>query len=236
MQLPNLAEVTLTPIDPMALGTVSVDVVRDLCQMQNLSKLHIHIFQFANNFAHVESMASSLQSSTIIRDLQFHSSCNEASCNSIANLVRSTTGLESLHVKLMMEEKQDEKHILKIAVALQENTSLKTLVLADHIWANNSDSNNNNDDNETLATFGKLIESNYSIEYISFTASADACPLVSMYVRLNQLGRGELLMQSDQPSRQQWVDKLLEASVLDYLDGIYYFLSMNPLLCELPTS
>ena len=54
-------------------------------------------------------------------------------------------------------------------------------------------------------------------------------PMISMYLKLNQLGRGDLI-QNDQTSRQQWVDKLLEAH--DYLDGLYYFLSMNPSLCE----
>ena len=94
-------------------------------------------------------------------------------------------------------------------------------------------SSNSSIDPTILAEFGDLLDNNYSLENITFLSNAtpgiQVDPLVSMYLRLNKMGRG-VLLKGGQSKRQQWVEMILESR--DYLDGIFYFLSMNPLLCD----
>ena len=222
-QLPSLVEVEIRPIQSTSLGAISTEALIEVCQSRNLSTLRIYGFQFPDTFPHLESMLSTLRTSRAIQVLSFQSSFSEDYCNSIANLIRGTTSLLKLNVDMIAE--QNDTHIVKIAEALRENTSLKTLGFQ-------CLSSKYSFKSATLVNFGKLLETNYSVEIIGFCSAGTGIqqnPMISMYLKLNQLGRGDLI-QNDQTSRQQWVDKLLEAH--DYLDGLYYFLSMNPSLCE----
>ena len=228
-KLPNLEKVGIQPLETDAIGTLSTDSLVALCRLRELSYLSIRGLSFPESFPHLEQMMAALRNSCTIRDLIFQSSTSEDNCTSIESLIRGSKSLECVHVRIGAEGKQDDKHIVKIAEALQENASIKRLTIEyRHL-------SNINFNPSTLAKFGKLLEGNYSIEDIIFISNATPGighdPLVSMYLKLNLLGRGALI-QGEQTSRQQWVEKLLEVN--DYLDGIYYFLSMNPLLCEVP--
>ena len=228
-KLPNLEKVGIQPLETDAIGNLSADSLVAICQLRKLYYLSIRGLSFPETFPHLEQMMAALRTSCTIRDLIFQSSTSEDNCTAIANLIRGSKSLECVHIRLGAKGKQNAEHIVKIAEALQENASLKRLTIEYRHLLNISF------DPSTLAKFGQLLEENYSIEDIIFLSNATPGigqnALVSMYLKLNQLGRGALI-QGDQTSRKQWIEKLLEVN--DYLDGIYYFLSMNPLLCEVP--
>lgn len=226
-KLPTLENVSIKPLQSGSMGYVSTDPLVEVCKLPKLTYLSILGLSFPKSFPHLGQMMSALRCSGTIQDLSLQSSTSKDNCTSIGNFVREAKVLKFLHIRLSAEGNEDAKHILKIGEALQENTSLKTLALEYRHSSNTSIGS------ENLATFGMSLAQNYSLEKITFlsnsTPGIEEDPLVSMYLRLNRLGRGKLI-RGEQTSRQQWVEKLLESH--DYLDGMYYFLSMNPLLCE----
>ena len=52
---------------------------------------------------------------------------------------------------------------------------------------------------------------------------------IEYYMRLNAVGRGPLI-NSGQANRVEWVNMLV--SVRDDLDCLFYFISINPTLCQ----
>ena len=226
-KLPNLKQIGIQPLETDALGCIKTDHLVEVCRLPKLSYLSIVGLPFPNTFPHLGKMMLALRHTCSIQELIFQSSTSDDNCASIAELIRGAKKLKFMHVRLSAEGEQDARHIVRIGEALRENASVKTLTIEYR------HSSNSSIDPTILAEFGDLLDNNYSLENITFLSNAtpgiQVDPLVSMYLRLNKMGRG-VLLKGGQSKRQQWVEMILESR--DYLDGIFYFLSMNPLLCD----
>jgi len=76
----------------------------------------------------------------------------------------------------------------------------------------------------------KMLEKNFELERLVLSSAEKSVKdKVEYYMRLNEVGRGALL-RDGKATREQWVEMLI--SVVDDLDCVFYFLSMNPSLCQ----
>ena len=77
--------------------------------------------------------------------------------------------------------------------------------------------------------FQKVLRSNYTLETLFLFDTWNLKSEIEFYTKLNRLGRNRLL-QDHKATRQEWIDLLVQ--IKDDLDCLFYFLSMNPLLCS----
>jgi hypothetical protein len=109
-----------------------------------------------------------------------------------------------------------------IASALKVNTTLTELCLT--CESSVSPSNKGKD-----AILDMLLH-NYALKnFRSLEDDAELNAQTDFYLKLNRIGRGNLLQRAEDGSKQQWVDMLIQQK--DDLDCLFYFLSANPSLC-----
>jgi hypothetical protein len=77
--------------------------------------------------------------------------------------------------------------------------------------------------------FHNVLESNYMLETLFLFDERNLQAEIQFYLKLNRLGRS-LLLERSHASQKEWIDILVQVS--DDLDCLFYFLSMNPLLCS----
>lgn len=80
------------------------------------------------------------------------------------------------------------------------------------------------------AALTQMLEKNYELERLVISSAEKSFQeKVEYYIRLNAVGRGPLL-QSCSSNRAEWVEMLI--SVHDDLNCLFYFITMNPTVCQ----
>lgn len=120
-----------------------------------------------------------------------------------------------------------------LATALANNTFLKQLIFK---WAEG----NREDISKTLCTFADVLETkNWTLNNLKFEGSLHtmvpeqlaSLQRIKRYTKLNWLDRSKVLKKDpNNTPRDAWVAKLRRSR--NDIDCIFYFLSMNPFLCD----
>jgi len=137
----------------------------------------------------------------------------------LAKMLRRNSTLELL--ELTPKREIEEKHMMQIAEALEENTSLKHFAL---------DGDFGPISKPTKQAFERMLEDNYRMQSFRIFSSFQSIPEFQMYLRLNKARRNFLLNQKGGASKSDWLDAIYQVN--DSLDCIFYFLSVNPFLCH----
>jgi hypothetical protein len=139
-------------------------------------------------------------------------------CSSaIADTLKMNTTMHSLYLPC---SRFTDDGLIMLAESLTVNTTLKKVEIgvSDQIGSHG------------MAALTQMLEKNYELErLIVDSAEKSIKGKIEYYMRLNAVGRGPLLS-SGQANRVEWVNMLI--SVHDDLDCLFYFISMNPTICQ----
>jgi hypothetical protein len=148
-----------------------------------------------------------------LNDNDFDDDCSIA----IANMLKINASIVSLYMPCSQFTDIGLTHL---ADSLLINTTLKKIEI--------SISSNIGPTGENALT--NMLEKNYELERLIIDSNEMSIQRkIEYYIRLNNVGRGQLI-NGGQANRIEWVTMII--SVRDDLDCVYYFISMNPTLCQ----
>lgn len=254
--LANCAWVELQGQEHDALGELSGQALGSLCESHNLTRLTLDHFDLKNE--HIVAMSQALETSTTIRELKITCELGRLGCTALSQLLFVNTSLTNL--TLQMDEitldaislesangdnkrddalkPQDRDPSLLIAQALKTNQCLQYFCLSGYAKISK----------QSQEAFATLLRQNMTLLNCELDLqncerlSSDLQQEVNMFLKLNELGRKELLQGGNvnsnnnnhcrhrDSSPQKWVHVLWE--VRHDLAALYYLLSLNPMLCD----
>jgi hypothetical protein len=135
----------------------------------------------------------------------------------IADMLKVHKTIHSLYLPC---SKFTDAGLIHLAESLTINTTLKKVEIgvSDQVG------------NQGMTALTRMLERNYELERLVVDSSEKSIKSkIEYYMRLNAVGRGPLLS-SGQANRVEWVNMLI--SVRDDLDCLFYFISMNPTVCQ----
>lgn len=139
------------------------------------------------------------------------------SCQAISQALQVNKTLVTLNLPRSILSDEGLKHI---AQGLTVNTTLKKI----EVGVSKSIGEKGTEALE------EMLEKNYELQrLVVSSAEKGVKEKVEFYMRLNEVGRGSLL-RDGKATREQWVEML--STVVNDLDCLFYFLSMNPTLCQ----
>ena len=146
-------------------------------------------------------------------DNEFNDKCSMA----VSEMVKFNSTLMSLYMPC---SKFTDFGLVHLAESLSVNTALKKVEIAV----------SNSIGEQGIAALTKMLDKNYGLERLVVDSNEKSIKSkIEYYMRLNAVGRGPLI-NSGQANRVEWVNMLV--SVRDDLDCLFYFISMNPTLCQ----
>lgn len=150
-------------------------------------------------------------------DNEFNDECSTA----VSEMVKFNSSLISLYMPC---SKFTDVGLVQLAESLSVNTTLKKVEIAV----------SNKIGQVGIAALTKMLDKNYELERLVVDSKEKSIKgKIEYYMRLNAVGRGPLI-NSGQANRVEWVNMLV--SVCDDLDCLFYFISMNPTLCQFANS
>lgn len=204
----------------LGLGQGHLDVIAEgLANNETLRVLDL----FGNNIQnhHVINMANALAVNNSVEILVLPCPANDLSvesCEAISQALKKNSRLTTLNLP---RSNLGDEGIAHLAEGLTVNKTLKKVEMGV---------------SKTLGDTGmhalmEMLEHNYGLERL-VVSSADQSikEKTEYYMRLNEVGRGDLLTSGKSASREQWVEMLI--SVKEDLDCLFYFLNANPTLCQ----
>ena len=225
--LPGMEKVYLHSTRSGGLGAISSQAVGALLLSASLKVLKIRDFQMGPDT--VKAMARMLQVNPVLKDLKVGtmSDFHMASAVAFAAMLESNSSLECL--EMGMSAMINDECASTLAKALKVNKGLKSFALT----ADDSDSNGmmmtRTVSKPCKEAFVDMLRSNYVMENFVLFQRFPVKPEFKLFVTLNKLGRGRLL-QNEETNMEQWVQAL--ATVNDDLDALFYYVSINPDLCN----
>lgn len=177
---------------------------------------------FGNNIEneHVVLFAKVLQTNKTLETLVLPCPSDDISvdaCAAISRALRENTTLVTLN--LPRSNLKDEG-LLHLVQGLNVNTTLKKIEVG--VSKDIGD--------QGMGALMKMLETNYELERLVVSSSQKSIKeKVQYYMRLNEVGRGALL-RDGKATREQWVEMLISCS--DDLDCLFYFINVNPSLCQ----
>jgi hypothetical protein len=193
-------------------------IVRGMTKNENLRVLDL----FGNNISneHVVSMAEALAQNTGLETLVLPCPAQDLSvesCKAISQALQLNKTLVTLNLPRSILTDEGLTHI---AEGLTMNTTLKKI----EVGVSKSIGEKGTDALE------EMLEKNYELQrLVVSSAEKGVKEKVEFYMRLNEVGRGSLL-RDGKATREQWVEML--STVTNDLDCLFYFISMNPALCQ----
>lgn len=146
-------------------------------------------------------------------DNEFNDECSVA----VSEMVKFNSSLISLYMPC---SKFTDLGLVHLAENLSINTTLKKVEIAV----------SNKIGQQGIDALTKMLDKNYELERLVVDSNEKSIKSkIEYYMRLNAVGRGPLI-NSGQANRVEWVNMLI--SVRDDLDCLFYFISMNPTLCQ----
>lgn len=236
-QLPNLTKFYMKAMGPNELGQLDPNVLQLVFQNPRLVQVKFDLFEM--NVECLQAVFNGIQQciDSQLNDLQL-SACtglwHPSNVASVSRMIRTNATLERLFLRVNVvsgEETIALPFLNEMANALQSKTTtrLKRLTLK-----------NFNRKKVKIASekhWAQLVtaaEHNYSLEQLRLLEdfllpSKTLTPKVGLYLKLNGLGRGKFFRKRV-IRKCDWIAQF--AHVNDDLDALFYFLSLNPLLCQ----
>jgi hypothetical protein len=138
-------------------------------------------------------------------------------CEALSRALHVNTHLVSL---TLPRSNLNDEGLYLMAQALTVNTTLKRI----EVGISKSVSKHG------LDALTKTLESNYGLQRLVISGAEKSVEdKVDYFMRLNEVGRGKLLCDGN-ATREQWVEMLISCS--EDLDCLFYFIKMNPTLCQ----
>jgi hypothetical protein len=143
----------------------------------------------------------------------------------IAEMLQCNSTLESFDLHVRNRMKGDDC-LLSIACALKDNSNLTSLELYNRRGVQES----------TEQAFSRMLQTNTTLRGLRLlepsTTSSQSRNQIELYLKLNRRGgRKRILRDFEHLSRGEWVEVLARESYDG--DFLYYFLRLNPLLCQI---
>lgn len=226
-------------------GRLEGEALASLCRSRTIKELqHLVLYDSSNslgNFFTDEHTVALSQALTVPHDYnsvqqQANLSCLEEvmiSCwplgkpgvQALCQMMKTNTSLRKLTMVVyeLDEENNTEETcgLSDIATALYDNSTLQALEL-----------HGKNEIGKWIEEpFLIMMQNNFSLTSLELFHSDGLFlrPFLNFYLTLNRADRGALL-QNENASRSQWVDSLIH--VRNDASCLFYFISMNPLLCS----
>lgn len=224
--LPVIEKIYLHSTRSGGLGAISSQAMGALLLSASLKVLKIRDFVLGPDS--VKAMARMLQVNPVLKDLKCGtvSDLHVASAVAFAAMLESNSTLECLEMAL--PTMIDDECASILAKALKVNKGLKSFVLTAE------DTNPHRRLSRPVSrpckeAFEDMLRSNYVMENFILFQRFPVMPEFKLFVTLNRLGRGRLL-QNEVTDMEQWVQAL--ATVNDDLNALFYYVSINPDLCN----
>ena len=169
---------------------------------------------------HVMAMANALAQNNSVEILVLPCPANDLSveaCAAISEALKKNNKLTTLNLP---RSNLSDEGITHLAQGLTVNKTLKKVEVGVSKTVGDTGIN----------ALMDMLDKNYKLERM-VVSSADQSikEKTEYYMRLNEVGRGNLLA-SGKATREQWVEMLI--TVQNDLDCLFYFISSNPTLCQ----
>jgi len=179
---------------------------------------------FGNNIEnhHVIAMANALALNNSVEILVLPCPADDlsvASCAAISEALKKNQKLTTLNLP---RSNLTDEGISHLAQGLTVNKTLKKVEVGVSKTVGDTG----------IHALMDMLEHNYELErLVVSSANQSIKEKTEYYMRLNEVGRGNLLNASGKAaSREQWVEMLI--SVIEDLDCLFYFINANPTLCQ----
>lgn len=222
--LPSLEALFLQAATPDALGQVSPEAVGSIGMAPQLQDLRFGNFELQHQ--HMQQMAQVLHGNNVLTELKLDA-CHEfhtETAQAVATILKSNNRLKSMELGFTFRI-SDECAVI-IAQSLKYNQTLESFTLSRAANARFRPTVSP----KCQEAFGEMLHQNYSLETLVLFQRFPVKREFKLYLTLNKYGRGKLLMNHDN-TREQWIQYIHKVS--DDLDSIFYYLSVNPNLCNL---
>lgn len=221
--LPSLEALFLQAATPNALGQISPEAVGAIGMAPQLQDLRLGNFELKH--PHMEQMAQVLPSNTVLTELKLDA-CHEfklETAHAMARILKNNRRLKSLELGLTQMMKDD--CAVALAKSLHYNTTLESFTLSKGANARFRPTISK----PCQAAFVEMLHQNYKLETLVLFQRFPVKKEFKLYLTLNKYGRGKLLM-NHETEREDWIQAIHKVN--DDLDSIFYYLSINPSLCN----
>jgi len=221
--LPSLEALFLQAATPNALGRVSPEAVGSIGMAPQLLDLRLGNFELRS--AHMEQLATVLPYNKVITELKLDA-CHDstvATATAMARILKHNTKLKSFELGLM--SMMCDEGCAIVAQSLHYNPSLESFTLSRGANARFRPSISK----ACQQAFVEMLHQNYALETLVLFQRFPVKKEFKLYLTLNKYGRGKLLM-SHSTQREQWIQAIHKVN--DDLDSIFYYMSINPSLCN----
>lgn len=178
---------------------------------------------FGNNIEndHIIQMAQSLAQNTSLETLVLPCPAADLSveaCQAISQALQTNTTLVTFNLP---RSNLSDEGIVHLAQGLTVNKTLKKIEVGVSKTVGD----------QGLNALTTMLEQNYQLERV-VVSSADASikQKAEYYMRLNEVGRGKILRDGCNATREAWVDILISCG--DDLDCLFYFIHTNPAILQ----
>lgn len=221
--LPSLEALFLQAAAPGALGEVSPEALGSIGMAPQLQDLRLCHFELKHQ--HMEQLARVLPQNTVLSELKLDAigEFKIETALAMTKILRHNKRLKG--VELGMITALEDECALALAKSLHHNTSLESFTLSRGATARFR---------PTITTacqqaFVEMLHHNYCLESVVLFQRFPVKKEFKLYLTLNKFGRGRLL-KNHGTDREHWVQAIHK--VIDDLDSIFYYLSINPALCS----
>lgn len=256
--VPNLSELNVEEMD------VPGESLCRLFRSSSLIKVKLRHVPASNR--DMPKVAETLKSNPVIQDLQIQYSlekvpaiaffdmlehntslqrvaidvgCWDHYGTSIAKSLECNNRLKSLELNIFGEDSNVEANALAISTSLESNISLRrmSITFQNRLHHNETDheSNLGRIRKAFIDCLSRVIPKNFTLEEISIGFVHQKIEFdgkVKFFLKLNQAGRSRLM--EAKSSRQDWIEMINRYR--DDLDVLFYFLTMNPSVTNLPNA
>lgn len=213
----TLQVVALWASEDDSLGRLSNGSLATLCQSTSIQRLMLLKFNLQDQ--DIGQMFDALSTNQSMKRIYMSCSLKEQGSNRLVKMLQSNSTMQKL--KLDLDSLDKPKCLLKVAEALETNTSLNYLKLCGGTI-----------NTEIEQAFLQMLEKkNFSLETLLLpSVGSDLTAQMDFYLKVNRSGFRHIIREGT-AHRSKWVEALISTN--DDLDTSFYFLSMNPSLCVL---
>lgn len=225
--LPCMEKIYLHSTRSGGLGKISPQAAGALLLSRSLEVLKMRDFDIGLDT--LQSMARMLQINRKVYDLKVGTTTqfDATAAKAIASMLEVNTTLTCLEMGLSKMISDECAQI--VAKALKVNKGLKTFAMTEE-KAEGATAPSQPVTAACKAAFVDTLRSNYVLENFVLFQRFPVKPEFKLFVTLNKLGRGRLLL-NEEIDPEKWVQAL--EAVNDDIDAIFYYMSINPDLCSL---
>jgi hypothetical protein len=215
--LATLQRVELDAVDDGLLGNIKASTVGHLVRSKTIQHFHLNGFALDNDC--LVELAEALECNTRLEDLSldlYSVGHPGKGAFALAESLRMNQHLKRLHLSIS-HSWNDECFLKAVANALTTDCTLESLIIGTCGMIRDS----------TAKAFAEMMVRNYTLELLQLSRySGEWKPILTYYLLLNSQRRGYYHSNYGVLCKKQWVEGLV--GVRDDLDGLYYFLHMNP--------